>query len=388
MDGRVWEALHVAHAFARSAEFDLVHSHLDWLPLAFAAACAHHWSRPSTGSRRSGDPAGVPSRPFCTRLDLGRGPLPGAGLRRDRAPRHRLATCCPCRPDGGDGPRRASAASIPTRAPPTAIEIARRAGRRLVICGIVQDAATSTARSSPTSTATGSPSSARSARQQRAEVLGSAAALLHPDRVRRTFRPLGRRGHGLRHARRRLPTGLDAGGGRRGCHGLRRRRRSVGGGRRGRAAPSRSPRRARACRADGSGPPAWSRITSTSTVRSSPARPSPSAPAGDWSLAGTLMMSGPMVPPAPKEQARRTPIGPPRGPGPRWRRGSDREAFVGRQRRHRLCVQARRHPCPTRPPPFASLSSGPSRPGSAASPRSLQSLVRRLRGFPRSRGRR
>ena len=39
MDGRVWEALHVAHAFSRSAEFDLVHSHLDWLPLAFAAHC-------------------------------------------------------------------------------------------------------------------------------------------------------------------------------------------------------------------------------------------------------------------------------------------------------------------------------------------------------------
>ena len=32
MDGRVWEALHVAHALARSGEFDLVHNHLDWLP--------------------------------------------------------------------------------------------------------------------------------------------------------------------------------------------------------------------------------------------------------------------------------------------------------------------------------------------------------------------
>jgi len=40
MDGRVWEALHVAHAFARSGEFDLVHSHLDWLPLVFESACS------------------------------------------------------------------------------------------------------------------------------------------------------------------------------------------------------------------------------------------------------------------------------------------------------------------------------------------------------------
>ena len=36
VDGRVSEALHVAHAFARSSEFDLIHNHLDWLPLAFA----------------------------------------------------------------------------------------------------------------------------------------------------------------------------------------------------------------------------------------------------------------------------------------------------------------------------------------------------------------
>src|SRR5438132_13896232 len=39
MDGRVWEALHVAHALARSGEFDLVHNHIDWLPLTFAAHC-------------------------------------------------------------------------------------------------------------------------------------------------------------------------------------------------------------------------------------------------------------------------------------------------------------------------------------------------------------
>src|SRR6202161_861319 len=33
MDGRVWEALHVSHALARSGDFELVHNHLDWLPL-------------------------------------------------------------------------------------------------------------------------------------------------------------------------------------------------------------------------------------------------------------------------------------------------------------------------------------------------------------------
>ena len=39
LDGRVWEGLHVAHALARSSEFDLVHNHLDWLPLAFSKYC-------------------------------------------------------------------------------------------------------------------------------------------------------------------------------------------------------------------------------------------------------------------------------------------------------------------------------------------------------------
>src|SRR3954454_18293101 len=39
IDGRVWEALHVAHALRRSGEFDLVHNHLDWLPLAFSEHC-------------------------------------------------------------------------------------------------------------------------------------------------------------------------------------------------------------------------------------------------------------------------------------------------------------------------------------------------------------
>ncbi len=31
--------MHVSHALARSHEFDIVHSHLDWLPLALAQHC-------------------------------------------------------------------------------------------------------------------------------------------------------------------------------------------------------------------------------------------------------------------------------------------------------------------------------------------------------------
>ena len=51
MDGRVWEAIHVAHALSRSDDFDLIHNHLDWLPLAFSGyrdARGHHDSRLSS----------------------------------------------------------------------------------------------------------------------------------------------------------------------------------------------------------------------------------------------------------------------------------------------------------------------------------------------------
>ena len=37
MDAKVWEGLHLAHAFSRAAEFDLIHNHYDFLPLTYAS---------------------------------------------------------------------------------------------------------------------------------------------------------------------------------------------------------------------------------------------------------------------------------------------------------------------------------------------------------------
>lgn len=37
MDVKVWEGLHLAHAFGRAAEFDLIHNHYDFLPLTYAS---------------------------------------------------------------------------------------------------------------------------------------------------------------------------------------------------------------------------------------------------------------------------------------------------------------------------------------------------------------
>lgn len=37
MDAKVWEGLHLAHAFGRAHEFDLIHNHYDFLPLTYAS---------------------------------------------------------------------------------------------------------------------------------------------------------------------------------------------------------------------------------------------------------------------------------------------------------------------------------------------------------------
>jgi len=37
MDAKVWEGLHLAHAFGRAKDFDLIHNHYDFLPLTYAS---------------------------------------------------------------------------------------------------------------------------------------------------------------------------------------------------------------------------------------------------------------------------------------------------------------------------------------------------------------
>jgi len=37
MDAKVWEGLHLAHAFSRAQDFDLIHNHYDFLPLTYAS---------------------------------------------------------------------------------------------------------------------------------------------------------------------------------------------------------------------------------------------------------------------------------------------------------------------------------------------------------------
>ena len=124
-------------------------------------------------------PARVRAGAVGVRVDLGRRPLSRARLHRDGAPRHRHARV---RLDAT--PPATTSSSFgrihPDKGIADAIEIARRAGRRLVICGIVQDAAYFAERVEPHIDGDRVVYRGSVGPAERAEVLGSAAALLHP----------------------------------------------------------------------------------------------------------------------------------------------------------------------------------------------------------------
>jgi glycosyltransferase involved in cell wall biosynthesis len=177
MDGRVWEALHVAHALERSGEFDLVHNQLDWLPLAFA------------GSWRA---------PLVTTIHGFSGPRILPAYRRahssfvsisdaDRSPDlDYLATVhhgidLDAFPAGAAGDDLVVFGRIhPDKGTADAIEIARRTGRRVVICGPIHDAEYFAERVEPHIDGDRVSYLGSVGPDERARVLGGAAVLLHP----------------------------------------------------------------------------------------------------------------------------------------------------------------------------------------------------------------
>jgi glycosyltransferase involved in cell wall biosynthesis len=178
LDGRVWEAMHVAHALARSAEFDLVHSHLDWLPLAFADHCrapllttVHGFSGPGIL------PAYARARSaYVSISDADR----QAGLDYVATVHHGVdLDGLPFAPDGGPG-LVAFGRIHPDKGIHTAIEIARLAGRPLTICGIVQDERYFTEQVAPHIDGERVSYLGAVGPRRRGEVLGASAALLHP----------------------------------------------------------------------------------------------------------------------------------------------------------------------------------------------------------------
>jgi glycosyltransferase involved in cell wall biosynthesis len=177
-DGRVWEALHVAHCYAHSDGYDLVHNHLDWLPLAFSQAChapllttVHGFSSPAIL------PAYERARSaFVSISDADRAP----GVRYAATVHHGIDVAAfPFR--AAEGRALVAFGRIhPDKGTAEAIEIARRVGRPLVICGPVHDEAYHTRRVVPHVDGERVRYLGNVGPRERARVLGEAAALVHP----------------------------------------------------------------------------------------------------------------------------------------------------------------------------------------------------------------
>jgi glycosyltransferase involved in cell wall biosynthesis len=178
IDGRVWEALHVAYALERSGDFDLVHNHLDWLPLAFSAHCrapmlttVHGFSGPNilpAYRRGQSHYVSISDADRSPDLDYLATVYHGVDLEG-----------LPFDPDGGDG-LVAFGRIHPDKGTHTAIEIARRAGRRLTLCGIVQDQRYFAEQVEPHIDGDRVVYLGSVGPRDRAAVLGGSAALLHP----------------------------------------------------------------------------------------------------------------------------------------------------------------------------------------------------------------
>ena len=180
-DGRVWEALHVGHCLARSGDFDLVHNHLDWLPLTMVELCraallttVHGFS--SAGILPAYHRAAAAGAAFVAISDADRTPgLPYVatihhGIEVDRFPYR----------SDPEGYLLAFGRVHPDKGTADAIEIARRAGRSLVICGPVHDERYHAERVAPHLDGTAVRYLGNVGPRERAELLGGAAALLHP----------------------------------------------------------------------------------------------------------------------------------------------------------------------------------------------------------------
>lgn len=179
LDGRVCEALHVAHVLERSAEFDLVHNHLDWLPLAFASC----FKAPVVTTIH-----GFGDRRIFPAYEQARGSSFVSISDSDRSPDLDYVATVHHGIDLDALPLSAVAGDAlvvfgrihPDKGTAAAIEIARRAARRLVICGIVQDEEYFRSHVEPHIDGDCVRYLGSVGPAQRAEVLGSAVALLHP----------------------------------------------------------------------------------------------------------------------------------------------------------------------------------------------------------------
>ena len=178
LDGRVWEALHVAHALRRSGEFDLIHNNLDWLALAFSGLARapmlttiHGFSSPRIlPAYRSSRSA------FVSISDADRSPE----LSYLATVHHGVdPSVLPFSPAGSEA-LVCFGRIHPDKGTAEAVEIAHRAGRPLVLCGPVQDERYFAEHVEPHVDGDLVRYLGSVAPPERAAVLGAAACLLHP----------------------------------------------------------------------------------------------------------------------------------------------------------------------------------------------------------------
>jgi len=178
MDGRVWEAMHIGHALERSGDFDIVHNHLDWLPLAFAGSweaplvtTIHGFSGPDilpAYARAASNYVSISDSDRSAELDYLATVHHGIDLSEFEATTEAgddLVVLGRIHPDKGTA---------------DAIEIARLAGRRLIICGPVVDSRYFAEQVEPFLDDERVVHLGSIGPAERSRVLGASAVLLHP----------------------------------------------------------------------------------------------------------------------------------------------------------------------------------------------------------------
>jgi glycosyltransferase involved in cell wall biosynthesis len=178
VDGRVCEAMHIAHCLERSAEFDLVHNHLDWLPLAMSelSRAPMLTTIHGIGDRRILAAYRTARSAFVSISDADR----VADLDYLATVHHGIdLSQWPFVAEPRDG-LVAVGRIHPDKATAQAIEIARRAGRPLTICGPIHDHAYYASQVAPHVDGETVRYLGNIGGPERARVVGEAAALLHP----------------------------------------------------------------------------------------------------------------------------------------------------------------------------------------------------------------
>ena len=210
------ECLHIAQVFERAGEFDVIHNSFDFLPLTYSGARRH--------ADADDDPRLLVAARSCRCTSATtRAPRYVAISDADRHPSlDYVATIHHGIDTDGFALELAVGAYLlffgrihPDKGTVEAIDVAEQLGLPLVIAGIVQDQRLlrGAGRAADRRRAGALHRSGRAGRARRGARRRPRAAA--PDRVRRAVRVQRRRGDGLRHARDRVPPGLDAGADRR-----------------------------------------------------------------------------------------------------------------------------------------------------------------------------